>query len=208
MKMLRIWYLTGSVSSYRFNTAFFLACSLSLLLLLCGCSQNTSQAANPAQASTYSKVVTMDASWSHYYPTLASIKKDADLGIRGQITRILSTDAPANAPISTYFIVTIEEVLWNPHNLSLSAGATIILHQEGGVVNGTLYQADDDPLFQIGEQTIVFLRQYSPGHFFVLGGPSGRFKVSGSIVTPISADGMPLPNGTTLSSFRALLLKA
>jgi hypothetical protein len=150
----------------------------------------------------------MDASWSHYYPTLASIKKDADLGIRGEITQIFSTDASANAPISTYFIVTIEEVLWNPHSLSLSAGATIILDQEGGVVNGTLYQADDDPLFQIGEQTIVFLRQYSPGHFFVLGRPSGRFKVSGSIVTPISADGMPLPGGTTLSSFRTLLLKA
>ena len=92
--------------------------------------------------------------------------------------------------------------------MSLRVGSTIVLHQEGGVVNGTLYQADDDPLFQIGEQTIIFLRQYSPGHFFVLGGPSGRFRVNGNSVTPISSDGMPLPGGTTLSSFRAQLLNA
>jgi len=150
----------------------------------------------------------MNASWAQYYSDLPSIKKDAYLAVRGKITSVASTSSPAQAPISSYFNLTIEEIFWNPHNEALKSGSKIVIHQEGGLVNGVLYQADDDPLLQVGEETILFLHQYAPGQFFVQGGPSGRFKVSNGAVTPISSDGMPLPGGTGLNSFRTQIKKA
>ena len=199
---------TCGISFRRINRAFLSGCFFCILLFASSCSSGGAQSPTKAQVHTRPKIVSMNASWAQYYSDLPSIKKDAYLAVRGKITSVASTSSPAQAPISSYFNLTIEEIFWNPHNEALKSGSKIVIHQEGGLVNGVLYQADDDPLLQVGEETILFLHQYAPGQFFVQGGPSGRFKVSNGAVTPISSDGMPLPGGTGLNSFRTQIKKA
>jgi hypothetical protein len=89
---------------------------------------------------------------------------------------------------TTLFGFRISKILWNPHHLaSLS---TILVNQTGGIMNNTRYTVSDDPLFQIGEQAVLFLCQYSPAHFLVNGGPTGRFSLQHGMVKPINNEGI------------------
>jgi hypothetical protein len=207
MKKSKARLYKRGITFRRINTAFLFGCFVSILLFASSCSTGGTQPPAKAHVNTSPKIVSMDASWAQHYSDLPSIKKDAYLAVRGKITSVASTSAPAHAPMSTYFNLTIEEILWNPHHEALQSGSKIVIHQEGGLVNGVLYQTDDDPLLQVGEETILFLHQYAPGQYFVQGGPSGRFKVNNGTVTPISSDGMPLPR-TGLNSFRTQITKA
>jgi hypothetical protein len=51
----------------------------------------------------------------------------------------------------------------------------------------------------LGEQEVLFLRQYSPDHYLVVGGLSGRFRIAKGQVTPATNQGVhlswPVPDG-------------
>ena len=78
---------------------------------------------------------------------------------------------------------------------------SLTLRQTGGVDNGTRYVVEDDPLFQRGEQAVLFLHEFSSGHYYVVGGPSGRFLVQGGNVKPVNDEGVHLPATLTESGF-------
>lgn len=61
-----------------------------------------------------------------------------------------------------------------------------MLHQTGINVNDKIVEIDDDPLFNVGEESVLFLHQYEPGKFFVLSGPFGRFTVEKGVVRAAS----------------------
>src|SRR5487761_1710802 len=63
--------------------------------------------------------------------------------------------------------------------------------QTGGTVNGHVAQIADDPLFKVGERVVLFLHEYSPGRYFVVGGPSGRFELQADgTVRPFNDEGV------------------
>lgn len=141
------------------------------------------------------KTVSMDASWAEYYHSMSDLKAHSDIAVQGTITKASLDPAAssANAPF-TDFQLTVQSTFFDPHHKVAAAAATpavLTIHQTGGTVNGTTYQIEDDPLFQVGQKYVLFLREYSPGHYMVVGGPTGRFAVAASgAVTPIVSDGV------------------
>ena len=177
-----------------FVTSFLLGSLVLSLIALAGCSSS-----QPPQSSTNVHVVSLDASWAKLYHSFTDLKHAADLVVQGTVTQVRQTASPTDGtPPSTDFLFTVSKVLQDPaHRLR---GTTLTLHQTGGRVGNTLYQVDDDPLFQTGEQSILFLHEYQPGFYFVIGGPSGRFVIQKGTVKPINAEGVPYA-GSSLNSF-------
>lgn len=180
------------------------------LAILSGCSQssqpNQAQTQNQGQTTTSIQTVNMDASWTRLYHDVKSLKQDADIVVRGSITKVAGITQPQKGPVMTDFTFTISHVVWDPHQQV--KGTSIIIHQTGGVVGNIRYQISDDPLFQVGEQAVLFLHQYSPGHYYVIGGPSGRFTVQGGTVRSINDEGVKLASPTSENAFYSMVQQA
>jgi hypothetical protein len=140
-----------------------------------------------------------DASWAQSYADLGSLKKDSDLAIIGMVTGVSGQTVRAGVPF-TDFNVRVIRTLQEPR--TPLASSTIIVHQTGGRVGPNRYvMVHDDPLFRIGETMALFLSQYAPGHFAVLGGPQGRFEVSRGTVTPSDHLTPRLPANRSVDEF-------
>jgi hypothetical protein len=165
---------------------------IGLLILLNACSGSDQQGDH------------LVVSWAVLYHDLSSLKRASDLAVVGTITAIAAQDVEDNIPF-TDFRFGIGDILYSPHPFQ---GSTLIVHQTGGLLNGKEVSVEDDSLFQIGEEAILFLRQLSPGHYAVAGGPSGRFRLHNGLVTPITDEGVRLNWPLTEQEFRAALARA
>ena len=184
-----------------------LACLLpGILLLLGGCGQNADTGQAGAQLTCKpNHIVGIAASWAKGYSSLNGLKQDADLGVQGHFTAVVEAATDSSGLAYTDFTFTITQVLWDPHHQIPGSTSSITIRQTGGCIGDTLYKVDDDPLFQIGEEAILFLHQFSPGQYYVIGGPSGRFEVRNGLVQPVNDEGVKLPSDLTEQQFYALL---
>ena len=69
-------------------------------------------------------------------------------------------------------------------------GPSIIVRQQGGVEGRTTYEFDDNPLFQVNEEAILFLSESSPGFYWVMAGPAGRFTLENEQVMTVGDNGL------------------
>ena len=134
----------------------------------------------------------LDTSWQKTYRDIKTLKHDADVIASGTISSVKGTTTQklihkASIPF-TDFTFTLKKVIWDPHQIVNTS--TLTIHQTGGTVNNTVFEVDDDPLFHVGEQTILVLHQFAPGQYYVIGGPTGRFEVNNGQVTPMSQEGI------------------
>jgi hypothetical protein len=110
---------------------------------------------------------------------------------------------------STDFNFTVSSTVSDPRHLLTTS--PIIIHQTGGTitqqVNGNVvqqtFEVGDDPLMQAGDHFFLFLHNYAPNRYFVVGGPSGRFVVINEQVRPLNDEGVKLPQALSESSFAA-----
>lgn len=152
------------------------------------------------ERSTHGVVYSMDASWAATYRTVPTLRAASDLVVAATIGRIVNvTPSSLRNPPFTDYAVMISTVVWDPKHLL--TGQTIMLHQTGAIVGNARYEMGDDPLFNPGEQVVLFLHQFAPGQYFVVGGPTGRFRVQAGLVYPTGDEGVRLPAGTTESEF-------
>ena len=115
------------------------------------------------------------ASWAQY-GNMAELHAEADLiaaGIIGGTTeegeeKIGEPRWGADYLYYTDFSFKVEQVIKGKEVKEIA------IHQIG--MSGEV-QLADDPLFRLDENWILFLREYEPNKYFVLGGPQGRFKV-------------------------------
>ena len=69
---------------------------------------------------------------------------------------------------------------------SVSSSGVVYVYQNGGDYNGAHVINLDEPPFAPGERVILFLNQSSsPDHYYVVGGPQGRFQVVGGSFTQL-----------------------
>ena len=164
------------------------------------CAVSACSASSP-QTSAAPKLVSIDASWAEYYHSMSALKAHSDVAVEGTITkasvepRASSTDVPY-----TDFQFTVGSTLLDPrHKIAAATAAkpaVLTIHQTGGTVDDTTFQVDDDPLFKVGQKYVLFLQEYSPGHYKVAGGPTGRFTVAASgAIAPIVSDGVKFSGG-------------
>ncbi|MBX6351138.1 MAG: hypothetical protein IRZ11_06475 [Clostridia bacterium] len=110
------------------------------------------------------------ASWPKSYESVAEMATDASAVVVGTVTAIdAQTVADGGIPF-TDFAFSVTQVLVGP-----PLPRTITLHQTGGVRNGGAVELPDDPLMRVGTRYVLFLYEFAPGRFYVLGGPQGRF---------------------------------
>lgn len=78
--------------------------------------------------------------------------------------------------------------LFKPHWVvkGLSTLRAIWVYQSGGITPlGETYVAFGNPLMQVGDVLILFLHEWAPRKYYVVGGPQGRFMVQGGRVYSI-----------------------
>jgi hypothetical protein len=136
------------------------------------------------------QTVNMEASWAETYHTMKDLKAHSDLGVLGTFTNIVGQTVDEGIPF-TDFAFTVNVVLWNPKGSNVTAGTILQVHQTGGTVDNVVYQIVDDPLFKVGEENALFLDEYNPERYNVVGGPTGRFEVVAGVVTPHDQNGVP-----------------
>lgn len=125
--------------------------------------------------------IPLQTSWARSYDDLRALKRDADVVIVGTVTSGAANADPSVGSSSTTpliftdFVVTVQDVLKG----TASPATTVTIHQTGGTYGNITMEVGDDPLFQLGDQYVLFLREdtRSKGSFAVIGGPAGRFGV-------------------------------
>lgn len=145
----------------------------------------------PAIGGNAESEVIYSASWANAYPTVEQMTEQADLVARSTITGIVSVDRDANGIYTTYS-ARIDSGLKYAGDLP----EEIRIRQLGGELDGTSYIADDDPLLTIGEESVLFLHEFAPGNFFIVGGPTGRLPIENNLIAPLPDSALVDASGT------------
>jgi hypothetical protein len=122
------------------------------------------------------------ASWAHHFEDVAGLTTAADLVVVGTVAGIEGANADtttAGAVTSTLrftdFVVDVHDVF-----AGTATDDQITIHQTGGQdADGVRTEIMDDPLLEIGETYIFFMRTDPASHrYVILGGPQGRLMVT------------------------------
>jgi hypothetical protein len=139
-------------------------------------------AAEPRPAETRS----IEVSWAEGASSTGELSEKAEAVVVGSVE---STETAEVTDFGALTDATIRVDTW-----AKSTGEepeTIVIRQTGGVADGVFFQVDDDPLLQVGERGVFFVRYVADrGVYVVLGGPTGRFTVSGDNAVPLPGSAM------------------
>jgi len=137
--------------------------------------------------------------------TAEELVAQSELIVRGHVTRSWSAWDSKHKFIWTHYEVAVGEMLRGPH------GATLIVSEPGGSVDGVNMQSSGAVPFAAGEDAVLFLHRTPIGYWRVAGGPQGKFTVNregrvfaGSLgVTYVDPPGGAAP-GTPLSTLQGI----
>jgi len=127
-----------------------------------------------ADALVQSQVSLCTASWVNKYYSIDHLSDSADLVVVGTVsssTPYKWRDAH-HSILFTDFHFTVDSVLKGDPDAK-----EILIRQTGGKVSCKTSYIIDDPLFTKRTKMVLFLREYAPNCYSVLGGPQGRFIV-------------------------------
>jgi hypothetical protein len=130
----------------------------------------------------------IQVSWAEHYSTVAELKKHTDVAVHGTVTKLVETTKDAKGIPFTIYQLTVSDVIVDRKHQLSGANPTVTIKQTGGVVDGSTVQVDDDPMFAVGDEVVLFLAEGSPGLYRVIGGPNGRYVVVGGKVKPFNAE--------------------
>lgn len=137
--------------------------------------------------------------YAEHYSTAATLAAHSDVVVAGQVRQKLRATS-GNDGGGTDFAFVVTSVLADPGKRLPQGGGTVTVHQSG-TSDGTA--CSDDPLFTKGSQAVLFLREYAPGAFAVVGGPDGRLVLHEGLVSPFDEASLPF-TGTLDALTRAL----
>jgi len=119
----------------------------------------------------------ISVSWADGAPDMQGLFTTADAVVVGKIGKVVDETNELLGESrfgKNYMYYTDFEFIVEANLKTEVKNNSIIIHQIGKA--GT-QELEDDPLFQSGDSYVLFLREYEPGKFTVLGGPQGRFKI-------------------------------
>ncbi len=146
------------------------------LLLLTGCGT----LGQPTQGSSASLAVA--------YTNLTDLKHGSDVAVIGTISSIADQHTTGIPYVD--FTFAIQQVIYDPHHLL--QGSQIIVRQSGTTQPNVSVEDDEGPLFKIGEQAVLFLKNFSPQHYRLAGGITGRFRLQNGMVSNVENIGVKL----------------
>ena len=183
----------------RHLIAFILAAGV-----LAACSSSPSGTTGTSDSATGSAAQssTLDVSWAEHYSTVADLKKHSDVAVQGKVVKLVSETVDAKGVPSRRYQFAVSATILDPKHRLTGSAPTLTLTQTGGLVSGTTVQVSDDPLYRVGEELVLFLKEGTPGLYHVVGGPNGRYSVTDGKVKPFSNETAAATAGTT-SAFAA-----
>ncbi len=154
--------------------------------------------------------------YATYYANLHELKAGADLVVLGTVTGIKgATYLHAYQYVSTTYTFRIEAVLGGKRQATIAGSLVVPIQQIGDTAGGVQTTDPDQPLMAVGERAFVFLHYRPDGvlgspAYETLGGPVGRFIVSGGIVHKLHSAPMPMipAAGMSEADFRAEIARA
>lgn len=141
-------------------------------LAACGAGDTSTADASDDQT----KTVSLTASYPKTYKTLNELVASSDAIVVGSVVG----SAPA-APIDGLPFTDAQIQVKNWLKQDGVPAKTITIHQTGGVLDGVNYLSDEDPLLEVGETEVFYLKKIPEGYMTV-GGPTGRLNVEGTKV--------------------------
>jgi len=171
----------------------------------------------PDPAESEIEIVYSSALYKMKYKSIKQLTNDkqVDLIISGKILseeayKKYSTSGSGHGLVHTNFTVKVNAILSGD-----TEGETVQVHRTGGLINNKLYLQEEDPLPIIGDRCILFLHEFEPGNYFVVGGPQGRFPIMngriyslGEVIKEkyvISMTANLKTNGVTLKTFESMM---
>ena len=148
------------------------------------------------------------------YASLRQLKADADLVLLGTVTGIKGAAYLQGFKyVTTTFTFRIEAVLGGKQQAQFAASQVMPVQQAGGIAEGVQTTNRDDPLMVVGERAFVFLHYRPDGvlgspAYETLGGPVGRFIVSGGIVHSLHTSPIIPDVGMSEADFQAAIARA
>lgn len=146
--------------------------------------------------------VVLHPSWAMGYASVDELQAAADLAVVARVSDVVAEGPDLVVPEipATVFRLAVERTLKG------APGPTILVVQTGGLLHGTHFMMEGDPLMRSGDRYLLYLarvpsgpyvERYGTDVYFVLGGPDGRFAVAPSgQLTPLGQ--VVLPAGTTV----------
>lgn len=134
-------------------------------------------------AGSQHKIVPLDVSWARLYGSIGELKRASVAIVLGTVESAGRSYQSGGIP-NTGATLSVTKVLWQAGSPTIAPGQSIIVQQTGGILNGQIYEIPEDPLFQTGEQVILFLKggPSEGGHYDEVS-PEGRFKVVNGLVS-------------------------
>ena len=140
-----------------------------------------------SQSETEPETVFISASSVVNYTSLDALMRASDLIVVGKVTNANSEIEthpadPRAQLVTTYFTIEIESHLYGDQSAE-----TLGIRQMGGSARDVRQELEGDPLFEVGDTYLLFMRRdpESP-RFVVLGGADGRFVVNGDRALALS----------------------
>ena len=152
---------------------YLLIAAAFVLVIICtitSCKEMPPQATNNLQQN-------ISISWADGAPDMQGLFTTADAVVVGKIGKVIDETNELLGESrfgKNYMYYTDFEFIIEANLKAEVKNNSIIIHQIGKA--GT-QELEDDPLFQSGDSYVLFLREYKPGNYTVLGGPQGRFKI-------------------------------
>jgi hypothetical protein len=172
------------------------------VLASCSSSPSNTSGTGSSGAAAGAQSSGLDVSWAEHYSTVADLKKHSDLAVQGKVAKLISETTDAKGVPSRKYEFVVSTTILDPKHRLTGTAPTLTLNQTGGLVGGTTFQVADDPLFKIGDELVLFLKEGTPGLYHVVGGPNGRYSVTNGAVKPFSSETATATAGST-SAFAA-----
>lgn len=149
-----------------------IASIMGLSLLMTGCSKKISM-------EDY-KRVSVSASWAYGYGSIEEMTQSSDI-----VAIIKVTDSeckPKNGIHFTTYTARVEQLICGNDEKEIK------VYMTGGIDESekVIYEFDDDPLMQIGDEFLIFARKNQDETYTILTGSEGRYVIKGDCVYPLN----------------------
>jgi len=142
----------------------------------------------------------VDSSWANAYPTMKEMVANADAVVMGTVVGVDGVEVSPQADNLIYTNYSFRVDKW----IVGSGSSTILLHQMGGAVGLREVSVPDDPPFVVGESNVLFLTEYAPGKYNVMGGPTGRLQVQNGTAKVIAGSSLQIKPGSLESVIQVI----
>lgn len=162
---------------------------MGLSLLMTGCSKKISM-------EDYERAY-MSASWHYGYSSIEEMTQSSDIVA---IIKVANSECKSqNGTLYTTYTAQVEQLICGNDEKEIK------VYMTGGIDESKklIYEFDDDPLMQTGDEFLIFARKNQDKTYTILTGPQGRYVVKDDCVYPLNDETVTVKSAKERSKISA-----